>query len=96
MRDRYVLVLPETMQIDRFESVDNGITNFIVDLIEHPQKEEVQIGWYYNPDTNTFSEEDYRPKPIELLPELSANDEIQMELYTDSVYATCITEMTLE
>ena len=31
--------------------------NILIDLQEHPQKDEVQIDWFYDEVTNTFSAE---------------------------------------
>ena len=34
----------------------NTSNNILVDLQSHPQKDEVQIDWFYDIETNTFSE----------------------------------------
>lgn len=58
--NRYAMVLKSTRRFDRFVSIDNGCSDvYFVDMTDHPQKDEIRAGWFYNPEDNTFSEEDY-------------------------------------
>lgn len=59
-KGRYAVVVVVRKQVDGFidypDSVATNI-NKVVDLKDHPQKEEVQIDWFYDEKTNTFCED---------------------------------------
>lgn len=64
--DRFAMVLKSTRQFDRFVPVDNGCSDvYFVDMMGHPQKNEIKEGWFYNPEDNTFHGEDYITPVIE-------------------------------
>lgn len=53
----YALILYDEMKIDRFVDVSKDIPNvYFIDMSNHPQKDVVKEGWYYNPSDNSFSE----------------------------------------
>lgn len=65
MNRKYALVLTFTMQVDRFVDVDNGCETVVfVDMTNHPQRDTVKEGWFYNPYNNTFYEENPGDIPI--------------------------------
>ena len=57
---RYAVVAKPRMQIGGFTNYPSAVGelyNIVIDLQDHPQKDEVQIDWFYNEATNTFSAE---------------------------------------
>lgn len=65
MNGKYALVLTFTMQVDRFVDVDNGCETVVfVDMTNHPQRDVVKEGWFYNPYKNEFFEENPGDIPI--------------------------------
>lgn len=79
--------------------------NLLVDLTEHPQKEDVDIDWFYNSSTNTFSESD----EIELLSlsleettetnndksQLSEEEKMLLITSVNSDYLVCLADLNL-
>ena len=61
-KEKYAMIVVARMQVDSFTDnpesyVGLGDTVIAVDMQTHPQKDEVQEDWFYNPETNRFSEE---------------------------------------
>ena len=53
----YALILYDEMKIDRFVDEKDEISGvYFIDMSNHPQKDVVKEGWYYNPSDNSFSE----------------------------------------
>lgn len=54
----YAKVIRVRMQVGGFTKNPKAVNtqnNILVDLTDHPQKDEVQKDWFYNEATNTFS-----------------------------------------
>lgn len=66
----YALILYDEMKIDRFVDEKDEISGvYFIDMSNHPQKDVVKEGWYYNPNDNSFYEkcpEDLLKKNIQL------------------------------
>lgn len=59
-RKRYIVIGKIRMQTTAFTNNPdsaNPAFNIVVDLENHPQKDKVQIDWFYDEATNTFSAE---------------------------------------
>lgn len=61
-KEKYAMIVVARMQVDSFTDnpesyVGLGDAVIAVDMQTHPQKDEVQEDWFYNPETNRFSEE---------------------------------------
>lgn len=57
-RKRYIVIGKIRMQTTAFTNNPdsaNPAFNIVVDLENHPQKDEVQIDWFYDEATNAFS-----------------------------------------
>ena len=53
----YARILYDDMKIDRFVDEKDEISGvYFIDISNHPQKDVVKEGWYYNPSDNSFSE----------------------------------------
>lgn len=71
MMGRYAVVVKVRMQVNNFTNYPESIvmpeTVYIVDLQTHPQADEVDIDWFYNPETGEFSAkgEISYPEPIQ-------------------------------
>ena len=90
--DRYAMVLKVTMQLDRFVPVDNGCSDvYFIDMADHPQKDMVQEGWFYNPEDNTFYEEDYRPEPV--VNQEPTHEEVTLATSVTTEYIACMMEI---
>ncbi len=60
MKKRYAVIAKATMKVGGFvakSEIVNKNNNIIVDLEAHTQKDEVDIDWFYDAETNTFSKE---------------------------------------
>lgn len=62
------MVAKVRMQVNGFTEYPESVNEqyvILVDMQSHPQKDEVQEDWFYNSDTNTFSEigEVHYPEP---------------------------------
>lgn len=78
--------------------------NWLVDLDNHPQKDEVDIDWFYNQDTNTFSQEE--DEEIELLSflvedvteedeQLSEDEKMLLIMSVNSDYLSSLAELNV-
>ena len=66
-KGRYAAISQVRLQIGTFtDNLDaiNPAFNYIVDLQDHPQAQDVQEDWYYDPVTGLFSETGDIPYPI--------------------------------
>ena len=78
-RERYVLISKCRLQVGAFvdrESAGTPEFDYIVDLQDHPQKDEVQIDWFYDPAKDTFSSEGEIPYPE---PESTVEQQLTLE-----------------
>ena len=60
MKKRYAVIAKARMQISGYVNKPESVNlqnNIIVDLENHPQREEVEEEWFYDAETNTFSKE---------------------------------------
>ena len=79
MKKRYAVVVKVRMQVSGYvknPEIVNLQNNIVVDLENHPQKEEVEKGWFYDEETNTFSAEGEVQYPE---PELIISEPTQMD-----------------
>ena len=65
-KGRYAVISQVRLQVgafvDNFAAI-NPAFNYIVDLSTHPQADEVDIDWFYDPTTGVFSTEGEIPYP---------------------------------
>lgn len=69
-KKRYAVIPIVRLQVDGYTNnvmAVNPMFNHIVDLNDHPQADEVDIDWFYNPETGEFSAEGEisYPEPIQ-------------------------------
>ena len=79
----YAKVIRVRMQVGGFTKNPKAVNtqnNILVDLTDHPQKYEVQIDWFYNEETDTFSPDGEVDYPEVTEPELTEAELIQAEL----------------
>lgn len=98
-KGRYALVSKCRMQVGAF--VDNfkaGSPEFdyIVDLQGHPQKDEVQEDWFYDPVTGMFTEEGeiHYPEPTPVQP-LTFEQMQAFETANNIDYLVCLKDLGL-
>lgn len=83
---RYALVSKCRLQVGAFvdrESAGTPEFDYIVSLQDHPQADEVDIEWFYNPTTGVFSQEGEIPYP-----ELESTVEQQLTLEQAAILET--------
>ena len=57
---KYAIVVKTRMQVNGFTDYPEAVNKelaYLIDLQEHPQKDEVQEEWFYDPATEKFSPE---------------------------------------
>ena len=87
INERYAVISKLTLQVGVFASNPNSVNitnNILIDLESHPQKDEVQIDWFYDIETNTFSEtrEEIQEEPAQ--PEPTQLDRIESMLASNN------------
>lgn len=109
MKKRYAVIAKVRLQVSGYvknPEIVNRENNLVVDLENHPQKEEVDIDWFYNEETNTFSKEGavIYPEP-EPMPELEPDEqetalaemqEMLAEVLLSTEYTACLLEEQME
>lgn len=83
VKARYAVVVKVRMQVDSFVSNPTAVNqkyNILVDLQNHPQKDEVQIDWFYNAEDNTFSPEGEIHYPEPAVPQPTQLDRMEAAL----------------
>lgn len=100
----YALILYDEMKIDRFVDEKDEIPGvYFIDMSNHPQKDIVKEGWYYNPNDNLFSEKcpenllEKLIQPIE--PEPTQLDRIEETVTNTALtteYMACLQEVNAE
>ena len=74
MRERYAVIARLRMQVAAFTSNPAAVNlenNIVVDLQDHPQRDEVDMDWFFDAESNTFridGEVSYPEPPEELEP----------------------------
>ncbi len=86
------------MQITGFTDNPKAVNlqnNILVDMLEHSQKDEVQIDWFYDADTNLFSAEGEvaYPVPEEKKEELTEQEQAILETAVNTEYLVCLAEL---
>ena len=79
MNKRYAVVVKVRRQVNNFtDNIELFSSEFcyFVDLQDHPQKDEVQIDWFYDPAKDTFSPEGEIPYPE---PESTVEQQLTLE-----------------
>ena len=91
MKERYAVVVKVRKQISTFTNSPDSVkpkNNILVDLQEHPQKNEVERNWFYDEETNTFSEEGTVTYPIPMPePEVEFTQNDRIEAATEYLMA---------
>lgn len=98
---RYAVIARVRKQVASFinnPKIINQKFNLIVDLENHPQKNEIQIDWFYDEETNTFSAEGEVVYPEFKEPEQTQLDRIEAAVAksNDDIAAEAVDEYTLE
>ena len=81
--ERYAVVSKVRMQVGLFTNYPDSVTtefNILVDLQNHPQKDEVQEDWFYNEEDNTFSPEGEIHYPEPVVPQPTQLDRMEAAL----------------
>lgn len=102
-KGRYAIVVSVRKQVNNFtDNLDSfsGIGDILlaIDLIDHPQKNEVQIDWFYDPETNMFSPEGeiHYPEPELLLVQPLTFEQAQaLEAANNIDYLVCLKDLGL-
>lgn len=97
----YAVISKLTKQVGVFVSNPNSVNtnnNILVELSNHPQKDEVQEDWFYDEATNTFSPEGEIIYPELQLQEPTQLDRIETQLSStlDQIRQESIDAYTLE
>ena len=99
---RYAVVVRVRMQVTGYvknPEIVNLQNNIVVDLENHPQKDEVDVDWFYNEETNTFSKEGevQYPEPEEVISDkvLTAQEEMAIDAALNVEYAVCLLEASM-
>lgn len=81
--ERYAVVVKIRMQVTTFvdnpKSINQGLA-ILIDLQDHPQKDEIQEDWFYNAEDNTFSPEGEVHYPEVITPQPTQLDRIEEQL----------------
>lgn len=85
MKKRYAVIAKKRMQISGFVNNPDAVnaqSNILVDMETHLQKDEVEKGWFYDEESNSFSAEGevIYPEPVYREPEdtdLTQTDRIE-------------------
>ena len=86
MNKRYAQISRLRLQVANFVNNPKAVNtayNILVDLENHPQKDEVQIDWFYDETTNTFS-----PEGEIHYPELQPQEPTQLDRIETSLNST--------
>ena len=102
MKKRYAVVVKARMQISGYvknPEIVNLQNNIVVDLENHPQKNEVKKGWFYDEESNAFSAEGevQYPEPEDEISErvLTAQEEMAIDTALNVEYAVCLLEASM-
>ena len=83
---RYAVIARVRKQVASFvdnPKIINQKFNLIVDLENHPQKDEIQIDWFYDEETNAFS-----PEGEVIYPEFKEPEPTQLDRIEAAVNAS--------
>ena len=100
-KQRYAVIPIVRLQIDSYTNnamAVNPMFNHIVDLKDHPQADEIDIGWFYDPTTGTFSAEGEvqypDPEPMPAQP-LTFDQAVALEMANNIDYLVCLKDLGL-
>ena len=102
MDKQYAVVVRVRMQVSGYvknPEIVNLQNNIVVDLKDHKQKEEVDVGWFYNAETNTFSKEgvvtypEPEPEPESEPEPLTEIEQCILDTSLNTEYLVCLADL---